>query len=66
MVQVELESHVDEDDVQKTRSSSFGVHEHHSIALDRPRRIIKSPTRYAFEDLVFYALITSSKDPTTF
>ena len=66
MVQVELESHVDDDSVQETGSSSFGVHEHHSIASDRPRRTIKPPTMYGFEDLVFYALITSSGDPTTF
>ena len=66
VVQVELESHVDEDSVQETGSSSSGVHEHHSIASDRPRRTIKPPTRYGFEDLVSYALITSSGDPTTF
>ena len=66
MVQVELESHVDDDSVQETRSSSFGVHEHHSIASDRPRRTIEPPTRYGFEDLVSYALITSKGDPTPF
>ncbi|KAL6333028.1 hypothetical protein AAG906_020048 [Vitis piasezkii] len=34
--------------------------------MDRPRRTIKPPIRYGFEDLVSYALITSSGDPTTF
>ena len=66
VVQVELESHVDEDSVQETGSSSSGIHEHHSIASNRPRRTIKPPTRYGFEDLVSYAFITSSGDPTTF
>ena len=64
--QVEFETHVKEDSVQKTRDYSFGDHEHHSIASDRPRRTIKPPTRYDFEDLVSYALITNNRDPTTF
>ena len=34
--------------------------------MDRPRRTIKPPIRYGFEDLVSYALITSSGDSTTF
>ena len=34
--------------------------------MDRPRRTIKPPIRNGFEDLVSYALITSSGDPTTF
>ena len=34
--------------------------------MDRPKRIIKPPIRYGFEDLVSYALITSSGDSTTF
>ena len=66
VVQVELKTHVDDDSVQEIGSSSFGVYEHHSIASDRPRRTIKPPTRYGFENLVSYALITSSGDPTTF
>ena len=66
VVQVELKSHVDEDNVQETRSSSFGVHKYHSIVSDRPRCTIKPPTRYGFKDLVSYALITSSRDPTIF
>ena len=66
VVQVELESHVDEDNVQETGSSSFGIYEHHSIASNKHRRTIKPLTRYDFEDLVSYALITSSGDLTTF
>ncbi|KAL6314158.1 hypothetical protein AAG906_011900 [Vitis piasezkii] len=46
--------------------SSSEDQQHHSIAMDRPRRTIKPPIRYDFEDLVSYALITSSGDPTTF
>ncbi|WJZ97361.1 hypothetical protein VitviT2T_015970 [Vitis vinifera] len=34
--------------------------------MDRPRHTIKPPIRYGFKDLVSYALITSSGDPTTF
>ena len=40
--------------------------EHHSIAMGRPKCTIRSPTRYDFEDLVSYALVTNSGDPTTF
>src|SRR4051812_6802321 len=36
------------------------------MASGRPRRTIKPPDRYGFEDLVSYALITSSGDPSTF
>ncbi|KAL6327919.1 hypothetical protein AAG906_027330 [Vitis piasezkii] len=46
--------------------SSSEDQQHHSIAIDRSRHTIKPPTRYGFEDLVSYALITSSGDPTTF
>ncbi|KAL6319820.1 hypothetical protein AAG906_036883 [Vitis piasezkii] len=46
--------------------SSSEDQQHHSIAIDRHRHTIKPPTRYGFEDLVSYALITSSGDPTTF
>ena len=66
MVQIELKSHVDKDNVQKIGSFSSGVHKHHSIASDRPRHIIKPPTMYGFEDLVSYALIINSEDLTTF
>jgi hypothetical protein len=42
------------------------VKEHHTIAIDKPRRIIRPLTRYGFEDMISYALVISSRDPTTF
>ena len=57
-MQVELETNVG-------RSSSEDQ-QHYSIATGRHQSTIKPPTRYAFEDLVSYALITNSEDPTTF
>ena len=59
IVQVELETH-DFDD------SSSEHMEHRTIASGRTRRVVKPPTRYGFEDLVSYALTTSSGDPTSF
>ena len=56
---IELEHYNSGDNVQVE-------HEHYNIASDRPRRTIKPPTKYDFEDLVSYALITNSGDPTTF
>ena len=55
-----------ENHAQNVEKSSSEDQQHHSIAIDRPRRTIKPPTKYGFEDLVSYALITSSGDPTTF
>ena len=55
-----------ENHAQNVEKSSSEDQQHRSIAIDRPRRTIKPPTKYGFEDLVSYALITSSGDPTTF
>ncbi|RVW67999.1 Retrovirus-related Pol polyprotein from transposon TNT 1-94 [Vitis vinifera] len=66
LIQVELETHNIEDHARNAGKSSSEDHQHHCIAIDRSRRTIKPPTRYGFEDLVSYALITSSEDPTTF
>ncbi|KAL6343157.1 hypothetical protein AAG906_020946 [Vitis piasezkii] len=63
---VELETHDIEDHAQNARKSSSEDQQHHSIAIDKSRRTIKPPTKYGFEDLVSYALITSSRDPTIF
>ena len=63
---MELETHDIEDHAQNAKKSSLEDQQHHSVAMDRPRRIIKPPIRYGFEDLVSYALITSSRDSTTF
>ena len=63
---MELETHDIEDHAWNAGKSSSEDQQHHSIAIDKPRRTIKPPTRYGFEDLVSYALITNSEDPTTF
>ena len=66
VVQVELETLVQENTSQGTEASTSGVKEHHTIATDRPKCTIRPPTRYGFEDMVSYALVISSGDPTTF
>ena len=63
---MELETHDTEDHAWNAGKSSSEDQQHHSITMDRPRRTIKPPIMYGFEDLVSYALITSSGDPTTF
>ena len=63
---MELETHDIEDHAQNVRDSSSEDQQHHNIAIDKSKRTIKPPARYGFEDLVSYALITSSRDPTTF
>lgn len=40
--------------------------QHQSVAWWRYTPTIKPPNQYSFEDLVSYALITSSVDPITF
>jgi hypothetical protein len=66
MVQVELETPVQENTSQGTETSTLRIEQHHSIATDRPRRTIRPPIRYDFEDMVSYALVISNEDPTTF
>jgi hypothetical protein len=66
MVQVELETPVQDNTYQGTETSTSGIEQHHSIATDSPRHTIRPPIRYGFEDIVSYALIISSEDPTTF
>jgi len=63
---MELETHDREFSAQNAGSSSLEDQKHDSIATNKPRRIIRPPTRYGFENLVSYALITSSEDRTTF
>ena len=63
---MELETHDIEDHARNVGKSSSKDQQRHSIAIDRSKHTIKPPTRYGFEDLVSYALITSSRDPTTF
>jgi hypothetical protein len=66
MVQVELETPVQENTSQGTETSTSRIERHHSIATDRPRPTIRPPIRYDFEDMVSYALVISNEDPTTF
>ena len=63
---MELETHDIKDHARNAGKSSSKDQQHHSIAKDRPKCTIKPLIRYGFEDLVSYALITSSGDPTTF
>ena len=61
-----LETHDIEDHARNVGKSSSKDQQRHSIAIDRSKHTIKPPTRYGFEDLVSYALITNSKDPIAF
>jgi hypothetical protein len=65
-IQVELKTLVQENTSQGREASTSGVKEHHTIATSRPRRTIRPPTRYDFENVVSYTLVISSEDPTTF
>jgi hypothetical protein len=66
MVHVELETPVQENTSQGIETSTSRIEQHHSIATDRPRHTIRPLIRYGFEDMVSYALVISSGDPTTF
>ena len=66
MVQVELETHNLKDDTQQAERASSKYLWPYNIATSRDKRTIKLPTRYGFQDLVSYALIISSGDPTNF
>jgi hypothetical protein len=55
----ELESHSDEE-------LHSNDQEQDSTRLDRPERNKRPSVRYGFEDLVSYALLTSTEDPSTF
>ena len=63
---MELETPIQENTFQGIETSTSRIEQHHSIATDRPRRTIRPPIRYGFEDIVSYALVISSGDPTTF
>ena len=66
MVQVELETHNAKDGTHNVERASIKDQQPYSIATGRDKSTIKSPTWYGFEDLVSYALMTSSGDPTNF
>jgi hypothetical protein len=66
VVQVELETHVQETISQDTKTSTSEVEEQQIIATYRPKRTIRPPARCCFEDMASFALVISSGDPTTF
>ena len=66
MVLVELETHNAKDDTHNVKRASAKYQQPYSIATSKDKRTIKAPTKYGFEDLVSYALLTSSGDPTNF
>jgi hypothetical protein len=61
-VQMEL----DELESQPEEESHGSDEELDSTRIERPKRNKRPPVRYGFDDLVSYALITSSEDPSTF
>jgi transposase InsO family protein len=61
-VQMEL----DELESQSDEEPHSNDQEQDSTRSDRPKRNKRPPVRYGFEDLVSYALLTSSEDPSTF
>ena len=63
---MELETHNANDGTHNAERASTKYQQPYSIATGRDKCTIKPPTRYGFEDLVSYILITSSGDPTNF
>jgi hypothetical protein len=66
VVQVELETPVQENISQDTKTSTSEIEEQHIIATYRPRRTIGPLARCGFEDMASFDLVISSGDPTTF
>ena len=62
MVQVEF----DELESQTNEEPHSNDQEQDSTKSDRPKRNIRPPVRYGFEDVVSYAVLTNGKDPYTF
>ena len=65
-VQVELEAHERDNTAHEIEGSNSERVEHRGISINRPKRTIKPPNRYGFEDLVSYALITGTGDQSSF
>jgi hypothetical protein len=63
---IEWDTHIKEETIKNSRSSSSEDQQHDNIALCRLKCTSRPPLRYNFEDLVSYALITYSRDRTTF
>ena len=64
VVHVELETHNEKDDGQNAKRACKKDQQPYSITTGRDKSTMKTPTRYCFEDLIYYVLITSSGDPT--
>jgi hypothetical protein len=58
---------VQENISQGSKTSTLGVEEHHTVAIDKSRSTIKPPGKYSYEDMVSYAPMPchNSGDPTT-
>ena len=61
---MELETHNLKDDTQNAKRASSKDRRPYNITTSRDKRTIKLHTMYGFQDLISYALITSSGDPT--
>ena len=57
---------LDELESQLNEEPHSNDQEQDSTRSDKPKRNIRPPVRYGFEDVVSYALLTSSEDPSTF
>jgi hypothetical protein len=55
----ELKSHSDEEPYSSDQ-------EQDNTILDKPKCNKSQPVKYGFKDLVSYALLTNSEDPSTF
>src|ERR1044072_1649961 len=57
----------DQDETQEQgRAQDQGGVQVYNLVRDRVPRKVQPPVRYGFEELVAYALLTSSGDPSTF
>jgi hypothetical protein len=63
---IERNTHIKEETIKNSRSSSSEDQQHDNIALGRLKCTFRPPLRYDFKDLVSYALITYNSDHTTF
>lgn len=64
-VQFELEVS-DTNNPQSVGQVQQQLQQQESLAMGRPKRIIKPPERYGYKDMVAYALTVIGEDPSTF
>ena len=65
-IQIELDSFDTDGSQSENQLDQQQQLQQESIATGKPKHNIKPPVRYGFEDLVSYALSTTSGDPSTF